>query len=133
MRVSRCSFPPVSKTADDHFSELPTCHSSSFFCLLFSLCMMKFCFSRQSWNLSAAISQWRPCASTRHQTNLRSPLLLSAPQPRWIRVSITRSISPQTATLQPTTCDSHCGTLWLRHGCVGVEQPKPWAGQPTID
>lgn len=55
------------------------------------------------------------------------------PQPRRVRASITQSISPQTATLQPTTCDSDCGELWLQRGCVGGEQPKPGAGQPTID
>lgn len=118
------------------FSELLVHRASVFFCLLINqvgLYLMKVFFSRQSWNLSAVISHWKPCASSRHQPNLQSPLPLSPPQPRRVRASITHSTSPQTATLQPTTCDSDCGKLWLRRGCVGGEQPKPWAGQPTID
>lgn len=128
--------PPISKTVDYHFSKLATYHPSMFSRLSINqigLHMMKVFFSKQSWNLSAVISQWKPCASSRHQTNLQSLLPLPPPHPRRVRASITQSISPQTATLQPTTCDSDCGKLWLWHGCVGGEQPKPWADQPTID
>lgn len=62
------------------------------------------------------------------------PPLPPATRPCRIRASITRGVLPQTATSQPTTCDSHSGSLWLWRGCVlGRERPKPWAGQATID
>lgn len=115
-----------------HFSSAPTYHPFLFVCLSLNFYMMKLLW-RQSWNLSAAISQRKPCASTRHQTNLHSPLPLSASLPSRIRASITQSVSPQTATLQPTTCDSQCGKIWLPRGCGGRRaKALGLANQPLI-
>lgn len=108
---------------------VPTFHPSVFLCLLIKqdwLYMMKVFFSKLSWTLTAVVSQWKSCAFSRHQDNLQ----FSPPQLRRVRASITQSLSLQTAILQPTTCDSDWGELWLRCGFVGVEQPVPWA-QPA--
>lgn len=101
---------------------------------LFSLYMMEVFFSRQSWNCSAVISQWKPCASSRHQTNLQSPLPLPPPQPRRVR----GLNYPEHITANSHFAANH---LWLKLWEAlaaawllrGEEQPKPWAGQPTID
>lgn len=75
---------------------------------------------RMARDLPAAISsQWRPCAVLLPQHRPTRPICSpSGPQPCRIRASITGSISLQTATLQPTTCDSHAGSRWRRRSHV---------------
>lgn len=139
MNQSRESLPVLSsilKTVDNHARWLPAyCPCPCPHRLINQVClyMAEVFISKQSGNLSAVISPWKPFAFSRHQTNLQSPPSRPPPQPRRVRASITQSLSPQTATLQPTTCDSDRGELWLQRGRAGGEQPKPWAGQPTID
>lgn len=65
--------------------------------------------SSQRWPRAVLLPQHRPTRP------ICSPF---APQPCRIRASITGSISLQTATLQPTTCDSHAGSRWRRRGHV---------------